>query len=203
MKFVYFHGSFGSPNENWVGYVKDELYKLGYELLRPQFPVEDWQKITQAGPKRAVKNQSLSNWLAVFDEFYQSYLSNPKEKKCFISHSLGPVFVLHVLQQYRIQLDSAIFVSPFLNSLGGKWQFDHVNASFYNTDFDFDLIQRLVPISYTLYGSNDPYVEPERAQTFSQKIQSSFIEVHNGGHLNTSAGFDTFPLLLELCKTRL
>lgn len=202
MTFVIFHGSFSSPEGNWFPEIAEKLEALGQNVIAPQFPVDSFEEITKNGPNVPPRYQSLKNWLATFEK---EVLKNIKkeEKLCFIGHSLGPVFILHVVSKYNLQLDSAIFVSPFLTSLAKEWQFDLVNRTFYKTDFDFTRLRKLIPISYTLYSDNDPYVNKKYPIQFAKKIGSSLILVKGGKHLNSESGFTSFPLLFELCRTRL
>lgn len=203
MKFVIFHGAFGSPSGNWFPELKEKLESLGQEVLVPQFPVENWDEITRSGPKVIPKNQSLDNWLQIFEEELLPKIKKG-EKLCFIGHSLGPVFILHVVDKFNLQLDSGIFVSPFMEKLNIKlWQFDLVNKTFYKSDFDWKKLRRLIPVSYVLYSPDDPYVNEKYPKKFAQKLGSSIISVKGGKHLNDEAGLTNFPLVLELCKTRL
>lgn len=203
MQYIFFHGSFGNPQENWLPWLKEHLEKLGPTVLVPAFPVDTWEHVTELGQHTSSEIQNLNNWLKTFDEFYKQHFSSPSQEKiCFIGHSLACVFILHILEKYNLQLDSAIFVAPFLDKLEGVWQIDNVNDTFYKSDFDFEKLQKLIPISYSLYSSNDPYVPIEKALTFAKKLTSSLIEVKNAGHFNIDAGFPPFPLVLELCKTR-
>ena len=158
MQFVIFHGSFGSCNDNWFPELKSKLEALSQTVFTPQFPIEDWQELTQKGEKYELKNQNLTRWIETFSQILLSQL-NRNEKICFVGHSLSSVFILHIVSRFRIKLDCAIFVSPFLDKLNKTWQIDYVNSSFYKTDFDFDVIKKLISISYVLYSDNDPYVD--------------------------------------------
>lgn len=201
MKFVIFHGSFGSAEGNWFPELQEKLGALDQEVIIPQFPVEDWNEFTSSGPESQPKSQTLQNWLKTFEMVYKGLKGH---KLCFIGHSLGPQFILHVVDKYNIQLDSAIFVSPFFQKLGGDtWQFDHVNGSFYKNDFDFQKLQKLIPQSYVLYSDNDPYVSESHPKEFAQKMNSALIPVKRAGHLNSEVNLNEFPLVFELCKTRL
>jgi len=204
MKFVIFHGSFGSPEENWFPELKERLESLGQEVIAPQFPIEDWDEFTEIGPDMVPKKQNLENWLKFFKEKVLPQIKKD-EKLCFIGHSIGPVFILHAVDRFSIQLDSAIFVSPFLEKLKDDvpWQFNLVNSSFYKADFDFNKLTNLIPVSYVLYSNNDPYVDKKYPTDFARRLGSSVIVINNGKHLNAEAGFLKFPLVLELCKTRL
>lgn len=203
MKFVIFHGAFGSPEGNWFPQLKDALLALGQEVLVPEFPCDDWNDIVKAGPDASNKHQTLSNWMKVFEK---EVLLNIKkgEKLIFIGHSLSPVFILHVVSKFNLKLDSAIFVSPFLRDIGGKhWQFKVVNKTFYKKDFDFKKLQKLIPTSFVLYSDTDPYVDKKFFLEFSKKMNSSTILLKQAGHLNSEVNLNEFPLVYELCKTRL
>ncbi len=186
MKFVIFHGAYGSPESNWFEELAERLEALGQKVIIPRFPTP--------------KNQSLNSWLSVFKEIKKDFKKN--ESLCFIGHSLGPLFILHIVEKFNIQLDSAIFVSPFLTKLNNQ-QYDLINKTFYEEDFNFDRLKKLIPISYTLYSDNDPYVPSEYSIEFAGKLSSSLILVKGGGHMNSEAGLNKFPLVLELCKTRI
>lgn len=201
MKFVLFHGSFGSPNGNWFPDLKKKLEALGHEVIAPQFPVDTWDKITEKDQKYK-NNQSLTNWLSVFQADVFSKLQ-PNEKLCFIGHSLGPVFILHVLERFGLTIDCGIFVCPFLAKLDKSWQIDHVNSTFWKTDFNFDRLKKKILRSYTIYSDNDPYVSSTHSIGFGKKLNSSMIEVHGLGHMNSEAKLTNFPLVLDLCKTLL
>lgn len=200
MKFVIFHGSYGSPEGNWFPYLKTQLEQLGQEVLVPRFPIDTWETVEQKGEGYTSPIQNLTAWMETFEKDVLPWLHNGKI--CFISHSISPVFTLHILTKHNLQLDSAIFVAPFLETLP-EWQFNAVNQTFYKSDFDFHQLQKLVPVSYSLYGDNDPHVPINQPMTFAEKMNSSKVIIKGGQHLGASAGFTQFPLLLELCKTRL
>jgi predicted alpha/beta hydrolase family esterase len=206
MKFIIFHGSYGSLEGNWFPWLKRELEKLRQEVLLPKFPTDDWDEVNKIGENN-IKNykpkQTLNNWLAAFEK---QVLPNIQEddKLCFIGHSMGPQFILQVVDKYDIQLDSAIFVSPFMEDIKGGWyQFYAVNKTFYKTDFDFNKLRRLIPVSYVLYGSDDPYVDSKYPKEFAEKLGSEIIEIKGGGHLNAEVGMTSFPKVLKLCKMRI
>ncbi len=186
MKFVIFHGAFGSPEGNWFPQLKEDLEALGQEVIVPKFP-------TPSG-------QSLDSWFSVFDKVRCSFRKN--DKLCFIGHSLGPLFMLHVVERFNISLDCAIFVSPFMTPRNNK-QYDEVNRTFYRKGFDFAKLKRLIPVSYTLYSNNDPYVPGRDSVAFAGRIGSSLIEVKRAGHMNSEVNLNEFPLVLELCKSRI
>lgn len=201
MKFVLFHGAFGSPGSNWLPELKDKLESLGQEAISPAFPVDTWNHVTKLGPDSPSNIQNLDNWFKEFDKIYKTFRKG--EKLCFIGHSLGPLFILHAIERYNIKLDSAIFVCPFLEALHKSWQIDHVNKSFYKTNFDFKKLKKLIPVSYVLYSNDDPYVPQKYSQDFGNTLGSSMILLKRAGHMNDEVNLNDFPLIIDLCITRL
>ncbi len=201
MKFVLFHGAFGSPGSNWLPELKDKLESLGQEAIAPAFPVDSWEHITRLGPKAPSARQNLTNWFLEFDRIYKTF--HKGEKLCFIGHSLGPLFILHIVEKYNIKLDCAIFVCPFFDTLHKSWQIDHVNKSFYKTDFNMKKLKKLIPVSYVLYSNDDPYVPQKYSREFGNVLGSSMISLKRAGHMNDEVNLNDFPLIIDLCITRL
>ncbi len=201
MKFILFHGAFGSPGSNWLPELKDKLELSGQEALAPAFPVDTWDRVTELGKNVPSKRQTLENWFTEFDAVYKTL--HKGEKLCFVGHSLGPLFILHVVEKYNIQLDSAIFVCPFFTTLHKSWQIDHVNKSFYKTDFDLKKLRKLIPVSYVLYSGDDPYVDSKYSLEFGENLGSSVISMKRAGHMNDEVHLNDFPLVVDLCYTRL
>jgi uncharacterized protein len=200
MKFVIIHGSFGSPRENWFPYLKKKLEEINQTVIVPEFPVDNWDELTNNGSIQLENNQSLKSWLEVFQKTVKI---DSDEKYCFVGHSIGPLFILHLIEKLNISIDSAIFVCPFLEKLHRSWQIDAVNSTFYKTDFEFGRLKKQIPTSYVIYSDNDPYVDLKYSTDFADCLSCSKILVTGGGHLNGKAGFREFPLIYDLCMTRL
>lgn len=201
MIYVIFHGSYGLADNHWFPDIKKNLESHGQQVYTPQFPVENWDEVTKLGPNQTLVNQSLTSWFKVFDRLNAKI--STKDKLCFIGHSLGSLFILHLVNKYNIRLDSAIFVAPFLRKLNQSWQIDKVNETFYKTNFNFNKLRRHISLSYVIHSDNDPYVDREYSEEFAERLDSKLILIHQGGHLNSESGWLEFPLLFDLCKERL
>jgi len=114
------------------------------------------------------------------------------------------LFILHVIEKYKIKLDCTIFVSPLLDEPEGlPMSYKVVNKTFYKTDFDYEKLKKCIPVSYVLYSDTDPYIEPHRALHFAKVLDSSVIMVRRAGHMNSEVNMNEFPLVYDLCVTRL
>lgn len=203
MKFVILHGSFGSKEGNWFPQLKEKLELLNQKVVLEQFPVDDWDEVIKVGKKYGPPKQNLKSWLKTFEKKVWPQIKG--EKVVVVAHSLGPLFFLHVLERFEVRVDAAVFVSPFLYIPPNPdlWPIDVVNKSFYGYKFDFGKLKRKIPVSYVLYSDDDPYVPVEKALEFADKLGSSKIPVLGGGHLNAEVNLNEFPLVLELCKSRI
>jgi predicted alpha/beta hydrolase family esterase len=128
MQFVIFHGSFSAPTENWFPYLKRNLEILKQKVAVPQFPIENFEQFTKSGPNQSSKIQNLTNWTRCFENILNKFDKN--DKLCFVGHSIGCVFILHLVEKFNIRLDSAFFVAPFLTLNKVSWQYDLVNRTF-------------------------------------------------------------------------
>jgi len=176
------HGTGWSPEENWFPWMKSRLEENGYRVIVPKFP-------TPAG-------QSLESWKEVFSE----YLSEIDENTIFIAHSVGPAFVLNILEQINQKIQACYFVSGFLWFLG-LHEFDILNKSYVDRKFDWEKIRQNCGYFYMCHGSNDPYVPLENTQKLADKLWVKIDMIDWGGHLNSETGYNSFEYLLEKIKT--
>jgi len=178
------HGSFGSPEENWFPWLKAELEKIGCPVFVPRFPTPE--------------GQSLKAWLKAFEE----YKAQVDENTVFAGHSLGPAFILSVLERLEKPVKACFFVAGFVGALGNP-EFDAMNKSFAEKEVDWEKIRKNCGKFFVFYSGNDPFVPKEKAQKLGQMLGTKPILVKGAGHFNSKAGYARFPLLLEKIKTAL
>jgi len=178
---IIIHGSYGNPDENWIPWLKSELEKLKCAVFVPKFPTPE--------------NQSLESWRKVFEKYKQ----HVNENTILIGHSLGPAFLLDLLEKLDKPVKSAFFISGFLELLGNP-DFDEINKTFVDRDFDWDKIKNNCKKLYIYHSDNDPYVPIKKATELAEKLDSKVIEIKNAGHFNEKAGYNKFELLLEDIK---
>ncbi|RLJ02162.1 MAG: serine hydrolase family protein [Candidatus Aenigmatarchaeota archaeon] len=181
---IIIHGAYGHPNENWFPWLKSELEKLGCRVFIPKFPTPE--------------NQSLKNWLKVFEN-YKQYLN---ENSIVVGHSLGPVFLLNILEKLDKPIKAAFFVSGFVGLLGNP-NFDNINKTFVDKNFDWQKIKQNCKKFYIFHSDNDPYVPLEKAKELAKNLDVDIILVKNAGHFNEKAGYTKFELLLKKIKNEL
>ncbi len=172
------HGSYGSPEENWFPWIKDELEKLDYKVQAPKFPTPE--------------GQSLETWLKAFEP-YREYLT---EETIFVAHSLGPAFCLAVIETLDHPIKACFFVAGFIDFLNNP-DFDKINRSFVQRDFDWAKIKENCKNFTVFHSDNDPYVPLEQGRALARELGTDLILVPGAGHFNEAAGYTEFRELRD------
>lgn len=178
------HGTYGNPEGNWFPWLKEELEHLGQKVWIPRFPTPE--------------NQSLQNWIKVFDG-YREYLN---EETIVIGHNIGVAFLLDIIEELETPIKSAFFVSGFVGSLGNK-KYDELNSSFIAPILDWTIIKSNCRKFVVFHSDNDPYVPLAKAEFVARRLGVNIKIIENGGHLNAEAGYTKFNELLEEVKKEL
>lgn len=178
-KFFIIHGTHGSPDGNWFPWLKAELSIIGHEVIVPEMPTPE--------------NQSLENWLQAFG----SQAGDVGEDDTIIGHSAGATFLLRVLEKRSSPIKRAVFVSGFTSTIGIP-EYDRLNSSFIEEEFDWARIRRNAERIICIHGDNDPYVPILQSLELASNLHVQPISIKGSGHLNSESGYLTFPLLLEL-----
>ncbi|MBT4384604.1 serine hydrolase family protein [Candidatus Peregrinibacteria bacterium] len=175
------HGVGGDPNENWFPWLKIQLEELGHKVIIPQFPTP--------------KGQILSNWLEIFEKIKGELGEQP----ILIGHNLGVPFVVNIIEKNPVK--AAFLVAGFTGIAGN--QFDESMKTFAQKPFDWQQIKKNCKKFYIFHSDNDPYIKIEKAEELANNLDTQFTLVPGGGHLNASAGYTHFDLLLEKIKHEL
>lgn len=181
LKVFIIHGAYSNPNENWFPWLKNELEKLSIRVFVPKFPTPE--------------KQDLNNWLKVF----KKYIPYIDEETIFVGHSLGPVFIMNILENLDQPILAAFFVSGFTGLLGQP-EFDEINKTITNRKFYYSKIKNNCKKFFIYNSDTDPYVPLDKGCELARKLNGKLTIVKNGGHINASAGYTEFPLLLKDIK---
>lgn len=172
------HGSYGSPDENWFPWLRSVLEGEGITTTVPCFPTPE--------------GQDLIAWRKVFDD----EIGEVGEGWILFGHSLGVAFLLDVLQRGDSVVDGLFSVSGFTGLLGLD-EFDSVNRTFVERDFDWTKIKSATRRSFVYQGADDPYVPQEWSAFLAEKLGAECRVIPGGGHLNAAVGYSHFDLLWD------
>lgn len=180
-KIFIIHGTEGSPQGNWFPWLKSELKTLGHTVFVPEFPTPE--------------NQSLDSWMKVFEDYFNVI----DEDTILVGHSLGPAFILSILEKINTPVKACFLVAGFIGLLDNP-HFDELNKTFTTKDFGWEKIRNNCKKFYVINAEDDPYVPLIKGKELANNLKTELITLKNAGHINTEFGFTEFPQLLEYIK---
>ena len=181
VNIIIIHGTGGNPNGNWFPALKTELEKLGHKVFVPKFPTPE--------------NQSLESWTKIFEE-YKQYLD---DKSIVVGHSLGPAFLLNIIEKLEHPIKCAFFVAGFTGLLGNS-KYDELNRTFTTKSFNWIKIKNNCKSFFVINSDNDPYVPLERGERLAKNLNTELIVIKGAGHINKESGYTEFEFLLKKIK---
>lgn len=176
---VILHGTKGSPEGNWFPWLKQELEAKGCKVYVPRLPTPE--------------GQSVRNWCKALDEQAPRFDGDT----ILIGHSCGAAYLLHILEVLNEPVAQSVFVSGFTEKLGNE-EYDLLNATFVEHDFDWKKIKSNAWKITLFHGSDDPYVPLACAEKLAKSLGAALTVIENGGHLNAGSGYSEFPEILEV-----
>lgn len=180
MKKVFLiHGQSGSPNGGWRPYLMTELQKLDVYACAPAMP----------STNRVV----CEEWV---QEIARHVEGNKEDEIYLIGHSLGCPAILHFLEQTATtNIKGVILVSSPSEKIT-----DADVIGFLQSPINFEKILSTVPKFAVIHGDDDPVVPLQNGGFLADKLRCDLVVIHNGKHLNGSAGFYQLPECLEELK---
>lgn len=172
------HGIGGSPKENWFPWMKKEIESEGHCVIVPEFPNSD--------------APNLNEWM----EHMKKYDDSIDEETVFIGHSLGGMFILRLLEQMQKPIKAVFLVAGVTGPTDGL-DFAPLMTTFTTPPLDEKIIRKNGGTIHMLHTDNDPYVSLKNAETLARKLGVTVEVIKDGGHLNASAGYTTFPELRD------
>lgn len=172
------HGTWWNPEGNWFPWMKEKLESKWYQVFVPAFPTPH--------------DQSLENWLEVFEQ-YKKYIDTDT---IFVAHSVGPAFVLSILETLHLPINGCYFASGFLELLQLP-EFDLLNETITAKQFNWEKIHENCKDFYMCHWDDDPYVPFHSAEILADNLWVEIDMIEWGWHLNDETGYTQFPYLFE------
>jgi predicted alpha/beta hydrolase family esterase len=173
-KLLILHCWFGTPNDNWYTYLKEEAEKLGYEVNLPQLNDKD--------------NPTLEDWTkCALKDFILD------ENTSIVGHSLGALLGMKLVQNSKVKIDKLVLVSGW-----DFWDLTPEHKTFFNIPMNQEKIKSNCNHITVVHATNDPYITINQAEEMSKRLSADFIKIENGGHLQASDGYKGFPKIVDL-----
>jgi predicted alpha/beta hydrolase family esterase len=170
------HGIGGHAGIHWQQWLHDNLLSSGFNVLMPDLPNSE--------------HPDRQTWLGLIKKTLEGVTL---DELIIVGHSLGVTTALDYVEQLDSSIDGLVTISGMAEDYGSE-----LNSYFLNEkNIDFERVVKKVGWSEVLYGDNDPYVTQDALKSLAVSLGTQEIIISKGGHLNTEAGFTTFPLLLS------
>ncbi len=158
MKFVFIHGYMSKPEADWYPQIREELEKLGHEVIIPAMPGH--------------KHPPAEEWI----EIIKREVESADQPVFLVGHSLGTRAVIFYLEKSNAKnIDGVLLIAPPdipHKKSDNKWQ----------RLIDVERVKRWKEKVTVLLSKDDDVVSPESARAVAEKIGAKKIEVDGHGH---------------------
>jgi predicted alpha/beta hydrolase family esterase len=176
-----FHGTDGTPQENWFPWLKAQLELLGYEVFVPQFPTPE--------------NQTPEHWMKTFEP----YRGRLNQETVVFGHSLGGTFLFRLLETVSSPIKAAFLVATPIGVPPVKYQ--ATDQPFSGHPFDWEKIHNHAEQFFVFHSDNDPFVSLENGIQLAHHLNAPLFQISGAGHFNAASGYTQFDALLNTLQT--
>ncbi len=169
-RIIIVHGWSGSPEDNWLPWLKLELEKFrNDEVLVPSMPDTD--------------NPIVEKWVKKLREV----VSVPDTNTYFVGHSIGCQTILRYLETINQSVGGAVFVAGWFNLENMEDENEEKIAKpWIETPIDLEKVKSVLPKSTLIISDNDPYGCFEENKKEFAKIVSRTLVLHDVEHITDS-----------------
>lgn len=168
----------GTPNDNWLPYLKNELSKLGILAIAEQFPDSHLAR--------------ASYWLPFLCEL------KADANTILIGHSSGAVAAMRYAE--TAPLLGSVLVGACHTDLGMQTE---KLSGYYDKPWDWEAIKKNQKWIIQFASSDDPWIPIEEARYIHEHLNTDYYEYKDQGHFGGDYYRPTFPEALEAIKKRL
>ena len=180
MRIFIIHGWGGSPESNWLPWLKSQLESKGHEVHVPEMPNTD--------------EPEIEAWVSKLSE----EVGTPDENTYFVGHSIGCQTILRYLQTVEAKVGGVLFVAGWINlnpepiaEEGGT----EIAKPWLETLIEWDKIKTKV---VAIFSDDDPFVPVEDAQIFEEKLSAKIIIKEKKGHFDDVEQPEVLKELLDM-----
>ncbi len=178
------HGWGGSPEHDWLQWLKEKLEQKGFEVHVPAMPNTFFPKINA--------------WTSKLKEV----VGKCDENTYFVGHSIGCQTVMRYIESLKDKekAGGAILVAGWFNLTDDTWDESYtpkIANEWIHTKIDFEKIKKHTKKIVDFASDNDPYVPLSDAEIFRKKLNAEVIVLHGKGHVSEEDGVKEVPFVLD------
>ena len=174
------HGFNGIPKI--FEYFKEELEKLDYNVIMPEFPVRE--EITVEG------------YFAILDKYKDFF----NENLIVVAHSIGNPMFIKYISKYGLKVGKYISLAGFSKEYYNEGK-DVLNEKVKLTilsEKEKEDAKNMIIDRYSIYSNDDHIVPFGLLEEFSKDINSTPMLIKNIGHMGKKSGLEKLPEVIKL-----
>jgi len=175
MKTIIFYGTDCNEKTAWIPWLNDELANRNVECIIPTLPTP--------------QNQNFANWGGISDNLIF------ETDDIVVGWSTGAIFAVRYLYEKQIRIKKLILISGFNNYVGNVPFVDNLNKDFFMQDES--VAQTIADEIVCIKSDNDPFITQNALESFAKNLNAKIVNIKNGGHFNSNAGYNKFVELLD------
>ena len=187
-KTLVLHWWGGSSEENWLPWLKKEIEFKVEDLFIPNLPNTDNPVIEEQLDYINIYSSDFSEWWNI------------------IGHSLGCQLALKFVEENNIKNSTIILVAPSYPHLAKElveilWNNFDILKKYYDTENNFEKINKLNNEFIIFLSDNDPYINMENAKKYYNSLENiKFVDFKWKWHFNQGAWVLELEEILEYLK---
>ena len=170
----------GSPQRDWIPWLKNRLEQQGFAVFVPLMPIPD--------------EPTLKGWVP----FIAQRAGFPTKNDYFVGHSLGSIAILRYIETLRTteEIGGAVLVAGFSHDLEYPGYYNEL-ASFFKRPIKWEKIKSHCQKFIAIASDNDPYVPLAHGEILKENLGAELIVEHNMKHFSGDDGITQLPIVLE------
>lgn len=179
-RVIIIHGNGGgTPQDNWIPYLKTELEKLGVKVETPQFP-------------DAVLAR-MSYWIP----FLKDTLKADKDT-IIVGHSSGAIAAMKYAE--NTPLLGSVLIGTYHSDLGIETE---KISGYFDQPWNWDAIKKNQKWIIQFSDLKDPWIPIAEARHVRDKLDTEYHESDGNGHFGGDHYKETFPEALQAIRLKL
>ena len=178
------HGWGGTPEEDWLPWLKTQLEEKGFTVFVPQMP--------------DTMRPQIETWVP----HLKKLVGKPNKNTFFVGHSMGCQTILRYLQSLpeNSEVGGAILVAGFVHLTDQILETEddkEIAKPWLTTPLLWDKILEHTRHIITIFSDDDPFVPLRDSTIFMKKLGAEVIIEKGKGHISMNEGIYDLPVVLN------
>lgn len=175
------HGWTGTPERDWLPWLKGKLEEHDLEVTAPAMPNTD--------------TPVIEKWV----KRLQETVGGANKDTYFVGHSLGCQAILRYLEKLpgNVKVGGVVFVAGFFTLSNLKPEEEPIAKPWVEGAIDCSKVKLHTNRFIAIFSDDDPYVPLKNIKMFEDKLGTKVVIEHNKKHLSEDGGILELPSALE------